>query len=48
MLSRNIGAVRGAHKAATTKPVEKVAKLGNGLTVGTIDSHKPIAHLVFF
>ncbi|UMM43816.1 hypothetical protein L5515_019162 [Caenorhabditis briggsae] len=48
MLSRNV--VRGAHKAATSstssKPVEKVTKLGNGLTVATVDSKKPITQLV--
>ena len=50
MLSRNVVAVRGAHKAASSatasKPVEKVTKLGNGLTVGTIDSKKPLTQLV--
>uniref|UniRef100_A0A1I7T9P5 ANK_REP_REGION domain-containing protein n=2 Tax=Caenorhabditis tropicalis TaxID=1561998 RepID=A0A1I7T9P5_9PELO len=48
MLSRNIVAVRGAHKAAasSTKPVEKVTKLGNGLTVATIESNKPLTQLV--
>ncbi|CAO4387072.1 unnamed protein product [Caenorhabditis nigoni] len=48
MLSRNV--VRGAHKAAasstSSKPVEKVSKLGNGLTVATVDSKKPITQLV--
>ncbi|EGT40629.1 hypothetical protein CAEBREN_21909 [Caenorhabditis brenneri] len=50
MLSRNIVAVRGAHKAAASttasKPVEKVTKLGNGLTVATVDSQKPLTQLV--
>lgn len=50
MLSRNVVAVRGAHKAAASatasKPVEKVTKLGNGLTVATVDSKKPITQLV--
>ncbi|CAI2358205.1 unnamed protein product [Caenorhabditis sp. 36 PRJEB53466] len=49
MLSRNVQAVREAHKAAAsivTKPVEKVTKLGNGLTVATVEANGPLTQLV--
>ncbi|CAD6188695.1 unnamed protein product [Caenorhabditis auriculariae] len=48
MLSRQ--AVRGAHHAATAKqlpaPVERVTKLGSGLTVASFEMHGPLSQLV--